>query len=202
VETTSELLFTDSARSRGFPRDRAESTDQVADWTDDELLGLLSDLEQACDRRNLAGITGARGLRDALRGTGRSRSAIVAAQRKIARQLDAGERLRSPFGLLVRAAREGWPEYFPAESDQPRVEPAQTNDADTADAAVAELEETDDPYLAELDALVGQWTASIPGALRSRIESVPIDQGTRRHVDRVEAWRYLQAKGSTSVGLT
>jgi len=199
-KTAPELLFTDSARSRGFPRDRAENTEPATDWVEGDLPRLLNDLIKACERHDLAGITGARGLRDALRGTGRSQAAIVAAQRKIARQLDAGERLRSPFGLLVRAAREGWPEYFPDESEELSAEiarPSTDDDIDAADVAVTELEEAGDPYLRELDELIEQWRASIPEALRSRIGSVPIEEGARRHIDRVEAWRYLEPERSS-----
>lgn len=194
-EIASELLLSHSARSRGTPRDRADEGEVLLNWVDSDLPGLLNDLVRACERHDLAGITSARGLRDALRETGRSRSAVVAAQRKIARQLDAGARLRSPFGLLVQAARESWPEYFPDESEEPPAEIAKPSADDTIDAAehaVTDLEQTADPYLLELDGLVEQWRASIPEVLRSRVGSMPIDESARRHVDRVEAWRYLK----------
>ena len=185
----------DSARSRVEARERAESAgaETDLDWEPSELAALVAELAAACEQRALPGITSQRGLLDALRTTRRGRDAVVFAQRKLARQLRAGEALRSPFGMLVRAAREGWPEYFPAPRALRAAEPAVSREelVDEADQAVSELEASDDPYLATLDEVIADWRASTPGPLRARLERHDDATPEGRHHARVAAWRYL-----------
>ena len=184
-----------SAHSRVEARECAEPTDAGSDldWEPHDLAKLVAELAAACEERALPGITSQRGLLDALRTTRRGRDAVVFAQRKLARQLRAGEALRSPFGMLVRAAREGWPEYFPPPRALRAAEPAVLREelVDEADQAVRELEASDDPYLATLDEVIAHWRASTPGPLRARLERHDDATPVGRHDARVAAWRYL-----------
>ena len=170
----------------GFYDDTAPKDDQVSpardesrgtvratpslDWDPEELASLVQPLADACQAVGLAGMVDAPGVLAALRAAGCDRATVQHGVHNIARRLRHGELIRSPFGLLVRAASQGWDQYFqpPTPEQQPterrggRGSAGRRHERDGGDASLRELrrraesavralELCDDDELAELD---------------------------------------------------
>ncbi len=83
-----------------------------ADWSDDEIEALVSPLSEACKARRLQGLINPTGLLAALHAAELNRAEIHRGAQAIAARVRSGEQISSPFGLLTKAAQEGWRQYF------------------------------------------------------------------------------------------
>ena len=139
-------------------------------WGPEELATLVQPLADTCAELGVPGMVDAPGVLAALRAAGCDRATVQHGAQNIARRLRRGEPIKTPFGLLVRAATQGWDQYFESpttEQEHPRrsgrrgtsarpeacdgTDPSLRELRRRAESAVRALELCDDEELAELD---------------------------------------------------